>query len=204
MALEAFFAGLVEFFDGQFISILLATFGLFVIMLMTWWVYKKLSTRNIFSLFTKGMGKVQPGFWEHLRYFMKYFLLFPILVFAGFLIFAFSLFVLAKPETAEAQTRLLFIAIVIVSTIRIGAYVNEGLAEDLAKLIPLSMLSIVLLHPDFTGIGITFDQVWGFLLLIPGFIKYMLFTIILEGLLRGGTWLFVNLNREIESASAKQ
>jgi hypothetical protein len=196
MGIELIFDWLVQFFDTQFLTLFAATLILFLLMFVTWWVYKKLSTRNIFILFTKTAAKPNPTAWDHFTYIMKYFLLFPLLTFMGFIIFSFSLFLLAKPSTAEAQAAIIFAAITIVSTIRIGAYVHEGLAEDLAKLIPLSMLVIILADPTLHNVGISWAQIAGFILLIPSFLKYLVFTVILEGALRGGTWLIGNLNTE--------
>jgi hypothetical protein len=95
-------------------------------------------------------------------------------------------------------------AIVLISTIRVGAYVHHSLAEDLAKLIPLSLLGALLLHPSFTSFGITLDQSVAFVLLIPEFLKYLIFTITLEVLLRGGVWLFTNMNREEDATPSPQ
>jgi len=196
MALDAFFTWLAEFFDGQFLAIIIATGVLFLLMFITWWVYWTLSRRDIFRLHQKHGEMTYASTGDHIIYILKYFFVFPLITFAGFLIFALSLFLLSKPTGAEQETTIIFLAIVIVSTIRISAYVNEHLAEDLGKLIPLTMLSIILLHPSLTGIGITWEQLNAFFTLIPSFVKYLVFTIILEGVLRGGTWLIGGMNRE--------
>ena len=204
MGIEVVFDWLVHFFDTQFLTLFVATLLLFLLMFTTWWVYKKLSSRNIFVLFTKTASKSHPTGWDQFTYIMKYFLLFPVLIFFGFLIFVFSLFVLSKPATPEAQAWIIFVAITIVSTIRISAYVQESLAEDLAKLVPLSMLVLLLSNPTLTSIGFTWGQVVAFILLIPSFLKYLLFTIIMEGALRGGTWLIGNLDVEEDSTYKKE
>jgi hypothetical protein len=201
MDISAFFVWLAAFFDNQFLTIALATFILFLIMLVTWWVYRKLSRRNLFNLFKRTKEKEHPTAMDHVVYGLKLFFIFPVLIFIGFLIFSFALFVLMKPS-AEQQAQVLFIAIVLVSTIRVGAYVHENLAEDLAKLIPLSLLAAVLMQPDFSNIGVSLAQVTEFFLLMPGFLKYLIFTVTLEILLRGGTWLFFNLNREDSAPSS--
>lgn len=192
MGIEVVFVWIADFFDQQFINLLFATGLLFLIMFITWWVYRKLSTRNLFSLFTKSMKRKTPSFWDYVVYGLKYFLFFPILTFIGFLIFALSLFMLMRPSTVVAQANVLFIAIIIVNTIRVAAYVHEGMAEDLAKLVPLSMLAVLLGSPSQVA-GVTWEQFTTFVLLIPSVLKYLLFIMILEVLLRGGTWLFSHL-----------
>jgi hypothetical protein len=200
MTIEAFFAWLAAFFDGQFLTIALATFSLFIIMLATWWAYRKLSQRNLFHLFVPTKEKAHPTFKDHFVYGLKLFFVFPVFIFIGFLIFACSLFVLMKP-LPEQQTLVLFIAIVLISTIRVGAFVHEALAEDLAKLVPLSLLAALLVHPNFSSLGVTFDQIYGFIILLPGFLKYLIFTITLEILLRGGTWLFASMKEDKTTSS---
>ena len=98
MGVDIIFMWLAELFDQQFVNLLLATGLLFLVMFVTWWVYKKLSTRNIFHLF-RSPRHPAPGFWDYAVYAMKYFLLFPALTFCGFLIFALSLFLLMRPVT---------------------------------------------------------------------------------------------------------
>jgi len=193
MQIADIFKAVADFFDGQFLAILVATSILFLIMYITWWVYRTLSKRNIFSL---SQTSRIPTSGDELLYILKYFFIFPIYSFLGFLIFSLALFLLMKPATSDQHTTIFFVAIVIISTMRVGAYVHEMLAEDLAKLIPLSMLSIILTHPTFEGIGITFTQIIDFITLVPTVIKYLVFIIILEAVLRGSTWLFGNLNRD--------
>jgi hypothetical protein len=192
MGVDIIFMWLAELFDQQFVNLLLATGLLFLVMFVTWWVYKKLSTRNIFHLF-RSPRHPAPGFWDYAVYAMKYFLLFPALTFCGFLIFALSLFLLMRPATLEAQSNVLFIAIVIVNTIRVSAYVHEALAEDLAKLVPLSLLAVLLATPNKLA-GMTGDRFVEFVRLIPGVLKYLFFIVVLEMLLRGGAWLFSRLD----------
>jgi hypothetical protein len=201
MNIAVLFDWLVTFFDDQFLKIMLATALLFLLVFFTWWLYRIISRRNIFVLFHTSKSKPHPDAWDHILYVLKYFFLFPLLTFAGFIVFAFSLFILMKPALAADQQNVLFIAIVVVSTIRVSAYVNENLAEDLAKLIPLSMIAIILTHPNFETIGLSTEQVTGFFMLIPGFLKYLVFTIMLEALLRGGTWLARNINVDVPNDS---
>jgi hypothetical protein len=74
--------------------------------------------------------------------------------------------------------------------------VHESMAEDFAKLIPLTMFSILLTHPSLDAFGISIAKLETFASLIPGFLKYLVFTVLLEAVLRGGTWLFGNLDKE--------
>ncbi len=202
MGIEIIFTWLVDFFDQQFINLILATALLFVIFFVTWWVYRKLSTRNLFSLSVKKSSKGDPVFSDYMWYVTKYFLFFPILTFMGFLIFAFSLFMMIKPVDVLLQANILFIAIVMVCAIRVSSYVSEAMAEDLAKLVPLSLLGILLTQPSTALSGINWLHVQNFIFLIPSVLKYLLFIIILEVLLRGGTWLYSQI--KLSESSMKE
>lgn len=198
MDVSIVFSWLADFFDQQFVNLLLATALFFLVMFITWWIYRKLSTRNIFLLFSGSKKRTDPSGWDFTLYAMKYFLLFPLLTFIGFLIFAFSLFLLVKPVTPGLQNNILFIAIIMVSTIRVSAYVHESLAEDLAKLVPLSLFAVALTSPSEIT-SITGEQMLSFVMLIPSVLKYLLFIVILEFLLRGGTWFFSHLRADSKS-----
>jgi hypothetical protein len=186
------FASIAAFFDQQFLSILIATILLFLLVFLIWTVYRTLSKRDIFRFNMRLEHAKTKDFLVHAA---KYFILFPLYIFLGFLIFAFSLFLLIKP-TLEQETLILFMAIVLVSTIRIAAYVHEHLAEDLAKAIPLTVLVVLLTSANISSLGIPFEEMAHFITQIPGFLKYLIFTIMLEAVLRGGTWLLGNLGKE--------
>jgi hypothetical protein len=171
-----------RFFDSYFFAILIATGVLFLLMFITYTIYRTLSKRDIFRLIVIG-GK-QPSFWQRLLYLLQWIAAFPIFTYIGFLIFAFSLFMLMKPQTEQEELIIFFVAIVIVSTIRVSAYVHQKMAEDLAKLVPLSMLTIVLSNPSFERIGISWDRVLTFSGHLPVVMKYFAFTLVLEIILR--------------------
>jgi hypothetical protein len=188
--------GVIEFFDGQFLALLIATVVLFIILFISWWTYRTLSTRNLFHIYGSNPKSPILTWKDKTKYVLKYFFVFPVYTFLGFLIFAFSLFIMSKPGLVDLHAKILFVAIVMVSTIRVCAYVHETMAEDFAKLIPLTMLSLLLMHPSIESFGITTAQIVTFVELIPGFMKYLVFTILLEGALRIGAWMFGSLEEE--------
>jgi hypothetical protein len=203
MDIASVFAWLAAFFDDYFLAILVGTGTFFLAMLLTWSIYRTLSRRNIFFL-TKRADRPRITAWDHTIYILKYFFLFPLYTFIGFVIFAFLLFMLIKPNP-EMQRTIIYIAIVIVSTIRVSAYVDEGLAEEIAKIIPISMLAFIFTHPNLESFAVSIENIAGFILLIPQFLKYLLFTVVLEALLRGGTFLLSHMDKDDpeEKASSK-
>ena len=77
-----------------------------------------------------------------------------------------------------------FFSIVLVSVIRVASYISEKFSEDLAKLLPLTLISILLLNPT----SITFITIKSTAVLfskeLPSTIKYLLFAVMIEWLLR--------------------
>lgn len=178
---------LIAFFsDGQFHKIVIGTLLLFAMMFVTWWLYRSISSRNLFNFLHKHGSMPNPTVVDRVLYAIRYLLLFPLYSFSAFLIFALALFITTHPETASAQQGILFIAIVLVSTIRLAAYVHENMAEDLAKMMPLSLLAAVIAKPSIAQLGVSPDSIRSFFLLVPGFAKYMVFIVMLEVVLRSG------------------
>lgn len=175
--------------DIQLFPILFATIVLFVLMLMTWWIYRSISDENLFTVLGKSALAERLSAGGKFLYALRYIVMFPFYTFLAFCFFALALFVLVRPETIEAQNSILFVAIVLVCTIRVAAYINNGLAEDLAKLVPLSMLVAVITRPDLNSLGLDFTSISAFFSLIPGFAKYFFVTVILELCLRFGAWI---------------
>ena len=185
-----------SFFDVQFLALFIATGILFLVMFIMWWIYRTLSKKDIFSLHEKVNGMSYETKWDKFLYLLKYLFVFPLYTFVGFFIFAFSLFLLIKPTSTQGELNILFISIVIVSTIRVSAYVDEAMAEDLAKLVPFALLAVLLAQPSFTNFNVNYNEIDTFFTLIPSFIKYIFFTIFLEWILRIG----FNKNELIEGA----
>jgi len=180
---------LVAFFsDGQFIRIGTATLAIFGLVFVTWWVYRSLSDRNLFTFLERHGNLPRPTIGDRVLYAIRYIALFPLYSFAGFLIIACSLFIATRPADLASQEQLLFIAISLIGTVRIAAYVSEHLAEDIAKIIPLSMVTVVILNPTIGYLTSVLPGVVAFVRLVPSFAKYLVFLAILEVCLRIAAW----------------
>lgn len=87
-----------------------------------------------------------------------YFLLFPLVSFAFFLVMVASLQFLSSVASASGPSAfslgtedVLTISMAVVLAIRLTAYVNENAAEELGKILPLGLLGVFLvLNPDAT------------------------------------------------------
>ena len=129
--------------DKQFLNLFISTIVLFFASLLAWYVYyKQLARKDLFEIPKLNMKSKFANILDRIIYFLKYLFVFPIYSFVWFLIFSFLLFVLSKSRPIED---ILFLGIIVVAATRMGAYVSEKLAEDMAKLLPLTLIAIFLM-----------------------------------------------------------
>ena len=127
---------------------------------------------------------------KRIIYFLKYLFIFPIYSFIWFLVFSFLLFVLSKSRSIED---VLFLGIIVVTATRMGAYVSGKLAEDMAKLLPLTLIAIFLMDPKVITLETITSSFPILLQQIPKAAKYLLFIVIVEWLLRIGNWIIASI-----------
>ena len=131
--------------DKQYLNLLMSTMVLFLASWLSWYIYyKQLARRDLFEIPKLNMQTKFVNFLDRAIYFLKYLLIFPVYSFIWFLIFSFLLFVLSKSRSIE---EILFLGIIVVAATRMGAYISEKLAEDMAKLLPLTLIAIFLMDP---------------------------------------------------------
>ena len=89
---------------------------------------------------------------------------------------------------------ILLVSAIIVAAIRITSYYKENIAKEVAKLLPLTLLTISLLAPGF----FEFERILNNINLVPGFfsqiLNYLGFLIILEIILRFFDFIFSLFN----------
>lgn len=126
-----------------------------------------------------------------LLYGVEYAVLFPVFTVIWFLVFTGFLAVLARGYTIDA---LLLVSMTIVTAIRITSYYTENLSQDLAKLVPFSMLGIFLVQgSEFSSLGRAFSLLfeipgeWKTVLYYLGFLILLEFTLRSADLITGGT-----------------
>ena len=89
--------------------------------------------------------------------------------------------ILSKSQSLET---ILVLSASLVSAVRVTAYVSEELSSDLAKVLPLALLALILVEPDFFSIDLfisRFSQVSGF---FTNILYYLFFIVLLELILR--------------------
>lgn len=179
--------------DKQYLNLLYSTIILFLASWLAWYVYyKQLARKDLFDLPKLELGTRFKKVMDRVNYFLKYLFVFPVYSFLWFLIFSFLLFVLSKSRPIED---VLFLGIIVVAATRIGAYVSEKLAEDMAKLLPLTLIAIFLMDPKAVTLETLKSSFNVILLQFPRVAKYLLFIIVLEWLLRIVQWIILSMTK---------
>lgn len=132
----------------------------------------------------------RPGWVGRLGKFAESALLFPILSFLYFAVLAVALFVLAK---SQGTVQIMAIAMAVVVGVRVTVYLSEAMSNDLAKLVPLSLLAVLLVDPGYISLG----QAWGRLLeavdLTPLLGRYFVAFIALEAVFGTTRWALLKM-----------
>lgn len=167
----------------SFVSLFLVVFLMVVYSVFIWKLHKFIGTKNTFELNLKRFNKSEHPFIASLLYFLEYLIILPIFIFFWFAIFGIFLILVMELDLKT----ILFISAAVITTIRIIAYIpgyGEALSREVAKLLPLNLLAIALLTPNFFDV----ERVIGNLSHIVEFfsliLSYLAFIIIIEVILR--------------------
>lgn len=180
---------LIKYFvlDEQYLKLFASTLVLFFASLLAWYVYyKQLAKRDLFDIPKLNIKSKFVYVVDRIIYFLKYLLIFPVYSFIWFLIFSFLLFLLSKSRPIED---ILFLGIIVVAATRIGAYISEKLAEDMAKLLPLMLIAIFLTNPEAVTLNVIVSSFQVLIEQIPRVAKYLMFIIAIEWALRIWHWI---------------
>ncbi|MBT3408827.1 hypothetical protein HN415_09185 [Candidatus Woesearchaeota archaeon] len=146
--------------------------------------YKFLARRDIIQL-KKKYYEVYEGFFHKVArsifYFVENLVLIPLLVFFWFAVLsALLMFLSRNPDT----NMILLTSASIVAAVRITAYYNENLSQDLAKMIPFALLGVFLVDISFFSVGETIETAKQLPSLALQLIYYLLFVTLLEFVMR--------------------
>ena len=163
-----------------FFTVVIAVYGIFV-----YYFYKFLSQKNIINLNLKKFNTSEhPAASKSMAvlfYIIEYIIILPILTFIWFSVLAIFLLVLAR--TSEVAT-ILTIAAALVAAVRLTSYVSQNLSQDLAKMLPLTLLALALVEPGFFSVKLLIERV----IQIPSLMKnipyYLIFIFSIELVMR--------------------
>lgn len=182
-----FYNKLSSIIGETYLQLFVFTIGLFIYAIFVWKFYKTLSKRDLFEINLekynlptvkhKTLGKVGSS----IAYIFKYGFVLPIYIFFWFLILSLFLLVLSKEITIS---HIILTSVVVVSATRVTSYYKEELSNDMAKLIPFALLAILIINPNFFSMETTIARLSEIPNLGSQIIKFLIFSIVLEWILR--------------------
>jgi hypothetical protein len=150
MLAGGYYDQVTAFLGTSVINLIVYTIGMVVYTIFIWHLYRFVAHRDIFEIDLKGSRASNA-----LGNFFGYLIVFPILVFIWFGAFALFMFFLAKDLPVQT---ILLVSMSLVATIRITSYYKQDLSKDVGKLIPLALLAIFLISPDFFSLELVRER----------------------------------------------
>ena len=158
---------------SSFLPLLYLAISIAIYSILIWHFYRFIAKRDIFKITTKKHVKTVA--------FLKYGFLFPLVAVGFFAGFALMLLFLAKD--LEIAT-VLSTSFAIIVAIRIGAYYNEDLSKDMAKLLPFVLLGVFLVDPSYFRWNDIIDKINSLSEFFIICIQFILIIMIIEWILR--------------------
>lgn len=141
-------------------------------------------TMLVFGFFCKYLSRrdfVRPQGTGRFMQTMHALVVFPAVSFLFFGVLASSLFLLAK---SQSTPQILLLSMSVVVGVRMTAFVSEEAASDLAKLLPLSLLGVLIVDPSYASLDRTWSHFGNLFGLLPLLARYFLAFIVLESAVR--------------------
>ena len=194
---------------GQFINLLILVLMIVFYSIFVWKFYKFISKKNPVGLDLNQYNKFQHSFLSKLAhgalYFIEYILILPFLIFIIFTVFTFFLIILAQ---SQETSQILIISAAIITAIRMTAYYKENLSQEIAKMLPFTLLAITVLNPNNFSDTQYLERIFSHLSNISGFfsqiINYLVFIVIIESVLRFFDFIFSLFGLEEQDETAEE
>jgi len=157
--------------------VVVISIGIILYGLVIWIFYKILAKKNILELnlsqYNNAENETISKIFAVLLYIIEFLVITPLLTVTWFFILAILLLLLAKDLPVQS---ILIISASLIVAIRVCAYFNEDLSNDLAKMFPLTLLCVAISNPnffEFSGtllklleVGQLFNNIFSYLILI--------------------------------------
>ena len=178
-------------FLQKFIAFFVIALIIVIYAFVVWKFYKSVSKKDILGLDLNKYNrtkhplitKIVAGFF----FLVEYILISPIIIFLWFALLTFLLVIIT--EGIPTPT-LLIISGLMIASIRIISYSSKGLAEDIAKIVPLTLLATSFLNPNFFSVERILTTFAEIPTLIGDIGIYVIFIIFLEIVLRFFDFIF--------------
>jgi len=178
-----FFKNIFGVNSSTTIMLLLFTFIIIIYSVFVFYFYKYLARKNLFHLNLQQYNKESQKYLAFIFYILEYIVILPILTIFWFGIFSILLLFMAK--TLDVKT-ILLISAAVIAGVRVSSYINQELSQELAKVIPFTLLAFALTQPEFFSVSLLIDRISQISSLISNISIYLIFIIIIEFIMRFG------------------
>ncbi len=156
-----------------FFTIIISLYGIFV-----YYFYKNLARRNLINLDLNQYNTTEHPmlgkFFAFLFYVLEYLIILPILTFIWFAVLAIFLVVLSEIDNVGT---ILMICAALIASVRVVSQISGQLSQDLAKIVPFTLLGLFILNPgffDLTALVNRFSQIPVLISQIPIYIFFII------------------------------
>jgi hypothetical protein len=185
---EVITQGLTQFTEFQanpIAKLLLLTALIAVYAIFIFYFYRFLAKKNLIELNLNKYNTYQAGaifkIIAVIFYIIEYIIILPIITFFWFTVLTILIFLLA--EGLELQTVIL-ISAALIASVRVTSYISENLSQDLAKMLPFTLLGVALTRPTFFDFSTHLARIQEIPNLFTSIITYLGFIIIIELIMR--------------------
>jgi len=152
---------------------------------LIFYLYRFLARKNIITLDLNQYNKYEipsiAKFFAIIFYILEYLIILPLLTFFWFIILAALILLLSEGLKISL---ILLISASLVASVRTTSYVNEKLSQDLAKMLPFTLLAIAITQPGFFKISLLFSRISEIPTLFADLPYYLLFMLSIEIIMR--------------------
>jgi Flp pilus assembly protein TadB len=174
----------VSFFNFAVLVLIIVAYAF-----MVWKGYRFLSKKNFLGLnldkYNRSSNPILTKLIAGTFFFLEYLIMSPIIIFIAFGVFTFFLIILTQGGTTA---QILLISAAIIAAVRMTSYSSETLSRELAKFLPLTILSIAILNPTTFVEGAYIEKILTHMREIPEFLRqigyYLVYILIIELILR--------------------
>lgn len=174
----------------SFLNLFLLVLLIVLYCVFIWKFDKLIAKKNILGLNLNKYNKSSHPFLTKLfaggLYFAEYVIILPFVILFWFSIFTIFLILLTESLTVS---QILIISATIVAAIRIIAYYKEGLAFEMAKVLPFTLLSVSILNPGFFDVERILTNFGELPTFFENIFYYLFFIVVIELILRGFDFL---------------
>ena len=170
---------------GLVFTLLLLTAVIVIYAIFVFYFYRFLAKKNIIELNLGKYNKYESSglfkFIAVMFYILEYLILLPLLTFFWFAVLSILIMVLADKLSVST---VLIIAASLVAAVRTTSYVSQNLSQDLAKMLPFTLLGIAITQPGFFLLTNLFGRISEIPTLFSNLPYYLIFIISLELVMR--------------------